>query len=172
MKARSYLSLTFDMNIITTNYWSCVLDSFADAINVHPGELIEEVGHDGDHTGFHTQELVDALCSRSYSTTEIIRYPKAINPNTGEDRFIFPGSHGDIRFANHMRGNVGVLIGFKDNHKPHAVSWKLDTLRNPTIGSIEQKFEWRKNASENCLEQLSNRSSFIPTKFLRISRIV
>lgn len=156
--------------MITTNKWSCVLDSFSHCIGLEPQELINEIGHDGTNTGFHTQELIIPLINRGYSVTEIHRKPIAVHPYTGEQRLITFGTNQELSFATFLDGHNGVLLGYNQKRQPHVVSWKQNKLHDPA-GYTALSCELLSRDSENYLVGICDLPSFTPTKFLRISKI-
>lgn len=158
--------------IIATNKWSCVLDSFAYAIGVDPLELILEIGHNGEDLGYHTQELIECMLSRGLSVTDIHRNPITLNPETGIGKPIIFGIESELRFAMHLDGQIGVILGFNQNNQRHAISWKQNKIHDPNIGYTVPSYELLKTNCEGCLVGISPRSSFTPTNFLRISKTV
>lgn len=114
-----------------TNAYSCVLDAFAEVSGVPAATLISEIGHsglelDGAPRGFHTQELVECMLRRGMSVTPIELYPAASNELTGTIREVFfPATRADNcrRFARHLSGNRGVVLGRNAKGTPHAVAW-------------------------------------------------
>jgi hypothetical protein len=67
------------------NSWSCLLASFASALDVNINVLIDEVGHDGSeivfpeaiginkYRAYHPQEFIPSAMRRGYAVTHIAR---------------------------------------------------------------------------------------------------
>jgi hypothetical protein len=153
--------------IQNTNDKSCLLDSFAFALDWPIEEMIDHLG-DGSERGFHTQEFIDYL-TPIYAVTEIHRAPVSVNPITGEQTHITFGPNGsDCRFADHLLLDFGVLLGFNSRGVAHAVSWKNQQAHDPSTG---QSFGLLKRDSEGYLEGIESSPLFMPTKFLKIQKL-
>lgn len=99
-----------------------MLDSFAHAVKLPALELMEAIGHDGAGTGFHTQELIGLLVERGFAVTPIELYPTAKDEAGAVWTIDFP--EGNLRrFCRMLRGSAGVLTGFDNMNRPHAVVW-------------------------------------------------
>lgn len=102
---------------------SCMLDSFCMVLGIEHAEAVGYLGHDGSEYGFHSQELIDLADFHGYSVTEIQRQPLATHPETWESIKINFLEGNDSRFARHMFGHIGVLMGMKLG-RTHAVAWE------------------------------------------------
>jgi hypothetical protein len=151
-----------------TNDKSCVLDSFAHALDFPIDQMIRDIGHDGSERGFHTQEIIEFF-SCLYAITEIQRAPVAVHPVTWEQTPItFGGMGAEYRFASHLVMDEGVLLGFNGKGSTHAVSWKNQQAHDPSTG---QSFGLLKRDSEGCLEGIEPSPLFTPVKFLKIQKL-
>ena len=117
---------TLSMGI--TNSKSCVLDAFAEVLNLYgvsKNSLIRAIGHDGSEEGVNTQEIITALIGMGFACTPIERDPHRENPETHVvSPIIFPG--GAQNRWHDLVDNVrtGVAYGFKEGRTvPHALPW-------------------------------------------------
>ncbi len=150
-----------------TNKYSCVLDAFAYIAGVPAPELIFEIGHnglesDGTPRGFHTQELIECLLNRGFSVTQIELFPAADIDGviTGID---FKEGN-EARFARHLNGTRGVLLGVNFRGRPHAIAWDL------TQGIDANGFTF--NLLEGCeggTPTLRTEPLFTPNTYLRVT---
>ena len=106
--------------MLSKNKDSCVLDSFASVVKMDPRHLMEAIGHDGMGTGFHVQELIGPLLDLGYAVTPIELEPRAKDESGREWSIQFTGGH-FRRFIKYLGCGVGVLTGFNQNYRPHAV---------------------------------------------------
>jgi hypothetical protein len=122
-----------------TNNWSCLLDSFAMALDVPVENLIEYFGHDGTdicstdkrfRRGFHIQECIEYCLVNGFSCTEI-QLAFASVPFVGSNDLYTPYETAyylerfDKWLANTSQGVLTGLIqhpGIAD-HVGHAVAW-------------------------------------------------
>ena len=105
-----------------TNKDSCVLDSFAHATKLPASDLMAAVGHDGEGTGFHTQELIGVLVEHGFAVTPIELYPVA--KDTAGSVWTIEFQQGHLRrFCKVLSGTTGVLTGYDSLGRPHAVAW-------------------------------------------------
>lgn len=152
-----------------TNRYSCVLDAFAYISEVPAPDLISEIGHeglelDGTPRGFHTQELIECLTQRGFSVTEIQLAPVADNRAAGRIYPIeFKGGN-EARFARHLNGTRGVLLGTNHRGTPHAIAWDL------TEGLDCTGFKFRLlEGTEGGTPALRTEPLFEPHTYLRIT---
>ena len=153
--------------ILSTNQWSCVLDSFAFASRISAAHLIECIGHDGTNVGFHTQELIDPMLANGIGFIEIQRYPVAIHPTTWKQRHItFKDCGNDYRFANYLYCSDGVLLGLNAKKAPHAVAWVKHNIHDPATGESSTLLL---RGSQGSLIGLDATHPFFPLTFLMIT---
>jgi len=110
------------------------------------------------------------MLSRGRAVTEIQRYPRATHPTTLKQRTITfkEGGELDNRFARHLDGNEGVLLGVNAQQAPHAVAWQNNHIHDPATG--KSSIFLLKNSPDG-LSQIDFEHPFSPKIFLRITRI-
>jgi len=125
-------------HITRTHEYSCLLDSFAFVTGIPAKDLIHEIGHGGtgedEPKGFHTQEIMEPLIQRGFWIMPIELLPVAEDPKTSTHRIIKfgPGEVDNFRrFARHLHGANGVLLGFNQSRVPHATAWVHSLVHDP-----------------------------------------
>jgi hypothetical protein len=148
------------------NSRSCVLDSAAHVSGMSPGWLIGQIGHNGEESGFGTQEIIWALRDICYCEM-IERRPYKQNPEDGsvvECTFGLVSS--ESRFVDALERGDGVLLGVNHKLKPHAVSWKHLKAYDP---ATQTTFELLQEDSAGCFRVVENPGLFTPNRFLRLT---
>lgn len=138
-----------------TRPWSCILDAFAMAMDIHPNYIINELGHDGSEIlwpgnddpycrrGFHIQELIAIAIKNGYSVTEVQTKPLSA-PSIVDNM----AGHKIINVLDVMRGNKGVIL-----MQGHAVAWDGVKVYDPrgmtydTVGDFESFYLIRPTAA-------------------------
>ena len=106
-------------------------------MNVLPKNVFDFLGHDGSEIidptkedpykrkGFHTQELVAYALSRYHYPVEIVAVPVTDYGNS-------QGSYDNSKLLTEYLGKCqGVLIGYREEGKKHAVAWDKELVLDP-----------------------------------------
>ncbi len=116
--------------LLQPNVWSCLPTSFAMVIDKTPKDAFDYLGHDGSEIlipgfedpvgrkGFHIQEMIAWCLSMHYYPVEVIAQPMTAY---SEDRHSFYDNTKLLEEQLDKRN--GVLIGFTEDQKYHAVAW-------------------------------------------------
>lgn len=144
------------------NERSCLLDSFASILGHEPKTLAKLVGHDGPE-GYHSQELIEVALFFGWAVTPIQRCVMSENPVTHDLHVVsFPEGE-DVRFARHLSGREGVIMGFVPMvMKPHAVAWAADHVYDPAIDNYYSLLNEQGEVND---------LNFIPQTFLRMDKL-
>lgn len=122
------------------NAYSCLVTSFAMCLDIPVQTLMAEVGHDGTEVifpslaspfanrGFHVQEMIDACMARGYAVTPIEPMPSLQSKGL---IWPLPSEDADERFASHLFGHTGVLVGQGITSRMHAVAWDGKSIFDP-----------------------------------------
>ena len=162
--------------------WTCLPWAFAKVIDRSLPWLIDQIGHDGSdepymlpgvHSGFHQQECIEVLQKLGYACTPIEVVPQ-IQPYAGGPvrQIWFPGlgtqeQRNDDRFAQHLKGTVGVLTGLvlpggQQLAIGHAVAW---------CGKRRLIFDSRKNIPTVYPLSMCGTYGFTPNTYWKVQRI-
>lgn len=128
--------------ILKTSPWSCILASFAMAMDVSPAILIRFIGHDGSEIafpdrpepicrrGFHTQELIQLAWHMGYCVTPIELMP-VIGETDGTRQKVIWELKPRFHIAESLVAkNRGVITG-RGKSCGHAVAFEHGTVFDP-----------------------------------------
>lgn len=129
-----------------TNKWSCLIDSFAMAMDQPAHRLIEVIGHDGSRRcykdesfrqGFHIQECIECCLIAGFACTEIQGYYGS-TPFFGSTEIVpvYTLDVCELRFEHWLRiTSRGVLTGTVQRsvgtQVGHAVAWDGKMIYDP-----------------------------------------
>ncbi len=129
---------------LSPNRWSCLLTSFAMALDIDQNKLVTMIGHDGsqiiwpnlndpfNRRAFHPQELLDCVIKLNYFMLEIELSPASLPSCDCVKTFNIPFKDKKQRFNNYLHTfSNGVLVGHTLTNKPHAVAWDGLQLVDP-----------------------------------------
>ena len=124
---------------------SCLLYSFAMALEVPAGDLYKEIGHDGQEIwfpqlpfgsprkrSFHIQEMIDCCLSRGVAAVPVELEPRLCPqglPSLARD--VWDQERAHARFNNLISGRTAVLIGRGRNNGGHACAWDGSMVFDP-----------------------------------------
>lgn len=128
--------------VLKRSPWSCILSSFAMALNVSPRLLIRFVGHDGGEVvfpdlpqpmcrrGFHIQELIQLAWHMGYNVTPIELLP-VIGSADGKDTIVVGELNSRFEYLMALvANNQGVMTG-RGHSCHHAVAFCNGEIFDP-----------------------------------------
>ncbi len=123
-----------------TNQYTCLPTSFAMALDIPIGIILNYFGHDGSelldeyqHRGFHPSEMIYYAYKKGYYVIPFETEPELVNEN-GKVFSInqhFIDYRGEV--IRIMDNNIGVLTGRTKLGKLHAVCWHKKIIYDPNF---------------------------------------
>ncbi len=123
----------------------CLLYSVAMLLEIMPGQLVEELTHNGQDVwwpelthpycirGIHIQEIIDCFWRRGMVMMPIEAIPKICPRGLDgcEAKTIYTQADGYERLKDYMLGRRALITGESKNRVPHACAWNGFQVYDP-----------------------------------------